>query len=332
MKIRCGIIGLGKIGLIRALEIDKNENLELVKVYDIHLPEGKFSDYRVNSIDEMFENVDALFICAYNNVLAPYTLRAIKNGIHVFCEKPPARTVNELNEVKSALKINPNVILKYGFNHRYHYSILEAKKIIEKGKMGSLLWVKGLYGKAGSIDYDQNWRSFKNIAGGGILMDQGIHIVDLLHHLTGLEYEVKSSIVETLFWKIECEDNVFAQLKSKNSNVIATIHSSATHWRHKFLFELCFEDGYIILDGILSSTRSYAPEILKIGMRELEDITFAMGKPQEKTIWFENDDSWKMEVDEFTSSILTGNPIQNGTIEDAIRTLECVESIYEKSR
>lgn len=189
-----------------------------------------------------------------------------------------------------------------------------------------------MYGKAGSIDYNQNWRSFKNIAGGGILMDQGIHIVDLLYHLTGLEYEVKSSIVETLFWKIECEDNVFAHLKSKNSNVIASIHSSATHWRHKFLMELCFENGYISLDGILSASRSYAPETLNIGMRELEDITFAMGKPQEKTIWFENDDSWKLEVDEFTNSILTGNPIQNGTIEDAIRTLECVESIYEKSR
>ena len=119
-------------------------------------------------------------------------------------------------------------------------------------------------------------------------------------------------------------------MQSKNK-VTAMLHSSATQWKHKFLREMCFEEGYINLDGILSGTRSYAPEKLVVGRREFEDITFAMGKPKENTTWFENDDSWKLEVDEFINAILYGNKIENGTSTDAFETLKLVERIYENS-
>ena len=88
---------------------------------------------------------------------------------------------------------------------------------------------------------------------------------------------------------------------------------------------------YILKLGILSGTRSYAPEKLVVGKREFEDITFAMGKPKENTTWFENDDSWKLEVSEFVDAILGKSTIQNGTSEDAIETLKLVERIYENS-
>jgi hypothetical protein len=109
------------------------------------------------------------------------------------------------------------------------------------------------------------------------------------------------------------------------------MHSSATQWRHKFLLEICFEEGYINLDGILSNSRSYAPETLVTGKREFEDTTYAMGKPKETTTWFENDDSWELELKEFIDAIFKNNEIIHGTSKDAYRALNLVEKIYEKS-
>lgn len=329
--LKVGIAGFGKIGQIRALEISKNNNTVLKAVFDIKKPSSLDSNIVFcNSFEELLsQDIDAVFICTFNNVLADYTTKALNAGKHVFCEKPPARTSQELLSVIEVEK-NSNLILKYGFNHRYHYSVMEAKKIIDSGSMGKLLWLRGVYGKAGSIDYDKNWRNYREYSGGGILIDQGIHMLDLMRYFSKQNFKHINSFVTTSYWNIEAEDNAFAIMQS-DEKVTAMLHSSATQWRHKFLLEMCFEEGYINLDGILSGTRSYAPEKLVIGRREFEDITFAMGKPKETSTWFENDDSWKLEVDEFIDAILGKSSIQNGTSEDAFETLRLVERIYENS-
>ena len=159
--------------------------------------------------------------------------------------------------------------------------MIVAKKNIETRKLGKIIWFRGVYGKAGSIDFNKNWRNYKNFSGGGILIDQGIHMIDLIRYFAGENLECIHSHISTSFWDIQSEDNAFLLLKSK-SGIIASMHSSATQWKHKFLLEICFENGYINLDGILSPTRSYSPEKLIIGRREFEDITFAMGKPKER--------------------------------------------------
>lgn len=329
--IKVAIAGFGKIGQVRAKEIEKNENIELVAIYDINKPNKLDENIKFcESYDELLvQDIDAVFVCAFNDVLADYTSLALKAGKHVFCEKPPARTSEELKNVIATEKESGKV-LKYGFNHRYHYSVIEAKKLIESGEMGQLLWLRGVYGKAGSIDYHKNWRNYRHISGGGILIDQGIHMLDLMRYFSGQNFTHINSFVTTSYWDIEAEDNAFAIMQS-DEKVTAMLHSSATQWKHKFLLEMCFEEGYINLDGILSGTRSYAPEKLVVGKREFEDITFAMGKPKENTTWFENDDSWKLEVDEFVDAILGRTVIKNGTSEDAIETLKLVERIYENS-
>ena len=235
------------------------------------------------------------------------------------------------HEVKEVLEVynQSNLVLKYGFNHRFHYSVIEAKKIINSGIMGKFLWIRGVYGKAGSIDYHKNWRNYKKYSGGGILMDQGIHMIDLISYFTNLDFEILSAKLTKSFWNIEVEDNAFVTMQS--DNIVATIHSSATQWKHKFLLEMEFENGYINLDGILSSSRSYTPETLITAKREFEDITYAMGKPKEQTIWFENDNSWKFELEEFVGAILYNTPIKQGTIYDALKALGLVENIYKKS-
>jgi predicted dehydrogenase len=218
-------------------------------------------------------------------------------------------------------------VLKYGFNHRYHYSIMEAKKIINSHSLGKILWMRGVYGKAGSIDFNDNWRNYKNYSGGGILLDQGIHMIDLFRYFTSNEFECIHSHLETLFWDIECEDNAFLLLKSENGTM-ATLHSSATQWKHKFLLEIALEDGYINLDGILSSTRSYAPETMTIGRREFEDVTFAMGKPKESITCYEYDESWNLELKEFFDAIYDDISIKNGNSNDSFEIMKLIDSVY----
>jgi predicted dehydrogenase len=328
--IKIGIAGYGKIGELRYNILKNHQYFDVIGILEKNKDTPTPTNInRVTSYKELLNlDIDAVFICAFNDVLADFTIQAIEKGIHVFCEKPPARTVKELEKVKTAFE-KSNVTLKYGFNHRYHYSVTEANRIIEEGDFGKLLNFRGVYGKAGSIDYNKNWRNYKKISGGGIVIDQGIHMLDLIRFLSGQEFEVKYSLIKTLFWNIDSEDNAFIILEGDKGSV-GSVHSSATQWKHKFLLELTFENGYINLDGILSGTRSYAPESLRYGLREFEDITWAMGKPQEHVIWFENDDSWKLEIEEFYRSIAGKGEVLNGTIEDALKTLSLVESVYNR--
>lgn len=328
--LKVGIAGYGKLGKLRETYINNSGYASVVAVYDINAPQLDNDVIVCASYEELLgQNLDAVFVCAYNDVLADFTVQALNKGLHVFCEKPPARNTEELQAVIAAEK-NTGLVLKYGFNHRYHYSVMEAKKLIDSGQMGRLLWLRGVYGKAGSIDYHQNWRNFRNLSGGGILIDQGIHMLDLMMYFSGGTFEKINSFVTTAFWDVEAEDNAFVIMQNSDQ-VTAMLHSSATQWKHKFLLEMCFEEGYINLDGILSGTRSYTPETLVVGRREFEDVTHAMGKPKETTTWFEYDRSWEFEVVEFLEAVKKGKPILNGTSLDAYNALKLVEDIYECS-
>jgi len=327
-KLKFGIAGFGKMGRIREQSISDCDESVLLATYDVE--SSRSDDQAVlscSSFEELLEtDIDAVIISTYVSFSAEYVVRALNAGKHVFCEKPPAINSEQMLEVLRMEK-KSGKILKYVFNHRFHYSVIEAKKMIDKGSLGRLLWMRGIYGKAGSIDYHDNWRNYKNYSGGGILFDQGIHMLDLFRYFTGNEFQCLSAYLSSSFWKVECEDNAFVTLKSSES-VLATLHSSATQWRHKFLLEMTFEDGYLNLDGILSVTRSYAPETLIYGRREFEDITFAMGKPKESTVYFESDKSWSLELLEFIQAVRGDSKIVNGSSNDAKEIMKLTDSIY----
>jgi len=330
-KIKFGIAGYGKMGKIREKSILDSDDAKLISIYEMvrhvhHDKEIKLCD----SFEELLKSgVDAVIISVYVKVAAEYTIKALNAGKHVFCEKPPATTADEMKRVIEAEKASGKV-LKYGFNHRFHYSVMEAKKLVDSGEMGKLLWMRGVYGKAGSIDFHDNWRNYKKFSGGGILIDQGIHMLDLFRFFAKDEFECLCSCLTQSYWKVECEDNAFLTLKS-DSGVVATLHSSANQWKHKFLLEMTFEDGYINLDGILSGTKSYTPETMVVGRREFEDVTFAMGKPQESTTYFEYDKSWDFELSEFVDALRTVSPIKNGTSKDALEIMKITDSVYKNS-
>lgn len=328
--IKFGIAGFGKMGKIRLESILRSDEAEIIAIFDIN----NNDDFDNNiifckSYDDLLKtDIEAVFISTYVNFAAEYVTLALEAEKHVFCEKPPSINSNQMLKIIKIEKKNDKII-KYGFNHRFHQSVIKAKKIIDEGKLGKLLWMRGFYGKAGSIDFKDNWRNYKKYSGGGILLDQGIHMLDLFRYFSNDEFTCLNSHIETLFWKIECEDNAFVTLKS-NGGVVATLHSSATHWKHKFLLEMTFENGYINLDGILSSTNSYAPEMLIVGYRQLENLHINMGKPKESTFLFEKDHSFDLELNEFINAIKGKESIINGTTNDALEIMKITDHIYNK--
>ena len=274
-KLTVSIAGFGLVGQRRYGFLKKFKDIDVLSISDNYSPyRDKFTTGEVfEDYSEMLKNVktDIVFICLPNKYNTDATLKALKNGSHVFCEKPPARNLKEMKFLKSKLSRFKNQILMYGFNHRYHDSIMETKKIIESNKLGKVINFRGVYGKSyltpkidgtKKIKKHFGWRENKYDAGGGILLDQGIHMVDMINFFSGRFYEAKS-FISNKFWKKNVEDNVYTILKNKE-NIYATIHSSATLWKHNFSLDISLEKGMINLSGILSGTKSYGEEKITI--------------------------------------------------------------------
>lgn len=334
MPFKVGIIGMGKMGKIRMREFDLHPEFEVTAICDIDeslckkYPTLFFSS---NWEDIVAQDIDIAVVCTFNHVTPTIVCTALEKGLHVFSEKPPGATVQDVEKIIAAEKKAGDKIVKFGFNHRFHYSILEAKALIDSGKYGNILWARGVYGKAGSLEYTKNWRVDPKLSGGGILLDQGIHMLDLLRFFLGEFSDVKS-FVERAFWKESpVEDNAFALLRTKKDQV-AMLHSSATQWKHKFSLDLYLEHGYVSLNGILSSTRTYGEESITFAKRQFEDEARAIGRPREETIFFDTDDSWKLEIEEFYDCLIGKIDTPAGSTQDALNVMKLIDSIYEAAR
>lgn len=325
--LKAVIVGYGKMGKIRAACIDRHAAMELIAVCDLvpqDLPSGvQFcDDYK----QLLMVKPDVVFVCAVNKYLPEIVCYFLKAGVHVFCEKPPGRTKEDVELMLEEERKNPGIKLKFGFNHRYHQAILDAKSIIDKGRLGRILWLRGVYGKGGGSRYDRNWRNKKDIAGGGILIDQGIHMVDLFRLFCGEFTDVKSFISRS-YWPVEVEDNVFVLLRNCQGQV-GTLHSSATQWQYKFLLEIYLEKGYVTIQGILSSTRNYGTETLRIARCLYDKEGYPQPNPEETISYYEEDRSWAQELEEFVTCIKEGTPITVGSCLEALRTMDLIERIY----
>jgi len=329
--IRCGIIGFGKMGRIRARAIESSGKGRIAAIYDINLSEN--SSYSVaNSPMEIVESsdVDAVFICTPNSFIPGLCIQALNSGKHVFSEKPPAFNADQVREVIEAEKASDNKKLMYGFNHRHHQSIRHMKEIVESDELGKVLWIRGRYGKEVDQSFFNGWRANPELAGGGILLDQGIHMVDLFLHLGG-EFDEVSSFVSNLFWKINgIEDNVFAIFRDSRSGICASIHSTMTQWRYLFSLEVFMEGGALILNGLKTSSGAYGDEKLAVKRNPapLQDGSFE----SEEQIVYKIDNSWQSEIDHFFECILQNRDIRYGTSADALAVMQMIDRIYEAGK
>lgn len=325
-QLKVGIAGYGIVGKRRRNCIDQHARLRTVAVCDQKFGEpGTMPDglrYYSNYKQLLKEPFDVLFVSLPNYLAAEVTIAGLEHGLHVFCEKPPGRDLTDIKKVIETEKLHPGVLLKYGFNHRYHDSVREAMRIIKSGELGEIINVRGVYGKSKIIPFTGQWRAERKYAGGGILLDQGIHMVDLMRFFCGEFVEVKS-YVSNSYWKHDVEDNAYALLKDTQDR-IAILHSSATQWQHRFSLEITLREGYLELQGILSGSKSYGEEKLIMGKRDESEV----GAAQEEIITYLEDNSWKDEIFEFADAIINNQPIQSGTSLDAYLTMKLVYNIY----
>ncbi|MDH7475740.1 MAG: Gfo/Idh/MocA family oxidoreductase, partial [Anaerolineae bacterium] len=297
-------------------------------------------------------------------VLAPVTIAAACSGKHVLCEKPLGRNAGEAQQMVDAAR-KAGVVLKTGFNHRHHPAIWKAHELCAQGAIGPLMFIRAVYGHGGRPGYEKEWRANADLAGGGELLDQGIHIVDLCRWFLGdfaevfgttatyvwgrgkmengkgkmgdgkwkmedgtreVEEENPSSILHSPFSSVE--DNAFALLRTADGRV-AQFHTSWTQWKNRFTFEVFGRDGYVRVDGLGGS---YGLERLEVGRRKMENGKWKGGAPEVEVLEFPGPDpSWQTEWQEFASAIREGRqPLANG--EDGLRAMRLIAAIYESSR
>lgn len=326
--LKVGIAGFGVVGKRRKNCIAAHPRLRVVAVCDrTFADEGVLADgvrYYRDYRRLLTESLDVLFVCLTNDMAAEVTIAGLEAELHVFCEKPPGRSVEDIVRVVACERRHPHLKLMYGFNHRYHESVRDALGILRSGELGRVINMRGMYGKAKLVTFNQpDWRTKRDIAGGGVLLDQGIHMVDLMR-LFGGEFDQVQSFISNGHWGYDVEDNAYALMRTAGG-IVGMLNSSATQWRHRFHLDINLEGGSLILGGILSGTKSYGAETLTLVRADPDND---QGDPWEQVTRYNHDPSWDDEIAAFALSILDDRPVASGTSDDALRTMQLVFRIY----
>jgi len=327
LPLRVAIVGCGVIGNRRA-DVAAAAGDEVVVVADTEAQRAEALGARLGAahttrVAEALArpDVDAVVVATVNNALAEISMAALSSGKHVLCEKPFAISAQQARAV-AELARQTRRVAKVGFNHRYHPGLAKAHDMARSGTVGRVLAVRAAYGHGGRPGYEKEWRGDPALAGGGELLDQGVHVIDLSRWFLG-DLEVVCGAMATWVWPIEpLEDNAFALLRTADGR-IASMHVSWTQWRNVFRFELLGETGYLTVDGLGAN---YGVETLTHGERR------APGEPPHETHWrFDGPDlSWRAEWADFTAAIRDGTrPL--GDAEDGVAAVEVVEAIYARA-
>ena len=326
INFKIGIIGCGLIGTKRSQALGSKG--KLIACADININRAKkiagnknikvFQDWR--QLLEIKE-IDIIMIATPHNQLSRILLQAYKKKKHILIEKPASKNLKEITKVISKVK-NNRIKIRVGFNHRYHPSIIKALEIIKLGIIGKPMYLRARYGHGGRLGYEKEWRAKPSVSGGGELIDQGSHLIDLSRLFLGEFNDVKG-FINTYFYKMSVEDNVFLTLKTR-SNKAAFLHSSWTEWKNMFSFEIFCTFGKIDINGLGGS---YGREQLT-----LYKMSKKMGIPKQKKWKFKLQDvSWKNEINEFYNDIIY-NRKPKSNLNDAYQSLKIINKIYKDSK
>ena len=320
--IGCGLIGKKRLAGLPAgskLAVACDTNLtraeELVKLAGTGRAISHFKEAVADS------QVDTVIVATINSELAKISAAAIRAGKHIIVEKPAGISVKQIDEL-IALADKHKVCVRVGFNHRYHPAFQKAREIFASGVMGELMFIRARYGHGGRIGYDKEWRADPKLSGGGELIDQGIHLIDLTGWFLG-EFEKVDGHAETYFWKMPVDDNAFLDLRTAK-NQTAWLHVSCTEWKNLFSFEIYGRHTKLAIEGLGGS---YGVEKLFHYQMKPE-----MGIPDTKVYEFPGpDESWKLELAEFARDV-QARRIPDAGLAEARAALKIVEAIYRKRK
>jgi predicted dehydrogenase len=320
-----GIVGCGLIGQKRAKSLGSSGKLAACADIDVSRAENLARKSAAKVFRDWRElvwspEVQVVIVATLHDSLAEITRTAIEAGKHVLVEKPAARNSAELEPVILAAS-DYGVKVHVGFNHRYHRSLRKAKEMVDSGLLGELMFVRARYGHGARIGYDKEWRADPALSGGGELIDQGPHLIDLSRWFLGEMTEVQG-FAHTYYWDMPVEDNGFLLLKTVKKQV-AFLHASCTEWKNLFSMEIYGKLGKLDLSGLG-------------GSYGIEKITWyrmlpEMGPP-ETTSWEYpmGDNSWEVEMTEFFEDIRLDREPAAG-LRDAQAALKIIESVYGES-
>jgi predicted dehydrogenase len=324
--MKVAIVGAGVIGSKRAASLSDDD--DLVMVCDSNESVGrklseKYDTHFTNDYRQVARNsdIDVVFISVINKYAAPIAIEMLKPAKHVLCEKPLGRNCKESHQILEAAG-KSRKILKTGFNHRFHSSIMKVKKLMDDNAIGNIVNIRARYGHGGRPGMEQEWRCSKDLCGGGELLDQGVHIIDLCRWFLNREVSQVYGRVYNSFWPMEVEDNAFFHLEFGN-HVLVQCHVSWTNWKNIFSFEIFGDRGYAKIDGLGGN---YGKERMEVGYRNAEG-----GVPDIESYEFpDEDNSWDLEWKEFKQAIKEKRePIGSG--QDGYEANRIVDAIYRSS-
>jgi predicted dehydrogenase len=318
--IGCGLIGRKRLNSLRPAQLSVACDLDLSRAEALVADAGH--GRATTEVDDALNDpaVDAVIVSTLNASLGPIARQAIAARKHVLVEKPAGISVAEIDEL-IALSAEKGVQVRVGYNHRFHPSLLRARQLVDSGVLGPLMFIRGRYGHGGRLGYDREWRGDPKVSGGGELIDQGVHLIDLAGWFLGTFTEVEGHVA-TYYWDMPVDDNAFLNLRTAAGQT-AWLHVSCSEWKNLFSFELYGRAGKLHIEGLGGS----------YGLERLSYYKMLpqMGPP-ETTIWEypRGDDSWALEMDTFLEDIKEARTPVPG-LDEARKALEVVEKIYRSS-
>lgn len=318
--VGCGLIGLRRFGTLPPGSLRFACDVQLRRAKELAQKSAKCTATTEFDIVLCDETVNVVLIATANAALAPLALSAVRAGKHVLVEKPGAIAVRQLKEIELDARAS-GALVRIGYNHRFHPAFLKAHQIASSEDVGELMFIRGRYGHGGRLGYDNEWRANPSLSGGGELVDQGVHLIDLAASFMG-EFSSVEGHAATYFWDMPVDDNAFMSLRNSEGKT-AWLQVSCTEWKNLFSFEIYFRRAKLQVEGLGGS---YGVERLYYYKMSPE-----MGPPETTIYEFpRGDQSWKLELDQFLEDIRFGRTPVPG-LREGVCALEVVEKIYAQS-
>jgi predicted dehydrogenase len=326
LGLSVGVVGCGRIGAKRADALAPND--ALVGCYDVDTAAAadlarRHGCQACTTAQQLLSlEPDVVVVATVHDQLAALAELALMSGAHVLVEKPAGVSTAQIERLIECQRATGRLV-KVGFNHRFHPGIARAAEEVHSGRHGELMHLRGRYGHGGRPGYDREWRVVPARSGGGELIDQGMHLLDLSNWLTG-PLPLHSALLRTQFWDAEVEDNAALLLGEGGSRTDpwAMLHVSWTEWKNMFSLEIYCLTAKLQVDGLVGS---YGPQRLRIYRMGPE-----LGPPAVEEVRYpDTDRTWKAEWEHFAEAIVTadGRPLL-GDLHGAHAAWEQVEAAY----
>jgi predicted dehydrogenase len=323
---RVAIVGCGLVGAKRAAALGQAD--QVVSCYDV-IPEkaaalaGRHGASACASMEEVLANgPDVVVVATVHDQLARLAKQALRSEAHVLVEKPAGVAAAQIEDLLESQRAS-GCLVKVGFNHRFHPGIARAAEEVHSGRHGELMSIRARYGHGGRLGYEHEWRAAPAQSGGGELIDQGMHLLDLTHWLAG-PLRLHAALLRTQFWEMIVEDNAALLLGDPQSRCSpwAMLHVSWTEWKNLFSIEIYCRRAKIHVNGL---GRSYGPQRLT-----LYHMSPELGPPEVEEVTYPDEDrSWEREWADFSRALDAGDPrLLNGDLEDALYAWEQIEAAY----